>query len=279
MLLGKFYQNFMKYKRIFCFGCSFTEYQWPTWANIIQKDLDIPVYNWGLCGIGNRGILSKMIQCDIKYSFNKDDLIIVVWSSWTREDRYIDGHWRNHGNLLNQDFYDKNFIKKYWDWENDIINNATCIIAANKMYSDVLNASIVPLKNPQDIYISDKTQLETIQQKNQKQMINFYIDKLPSMEYFDMSKNSYFDKTTTDGHPDIRLHQLFVEQTIYGKLRLQLKESTIHDISSFFNKTVESFSHINKDGYDWHKLVDACKTLWHNGNWQRTRIYDWNSDV
>ena len=79
----------MEYKRAFCFGCSFTNYEWPTWVDILRKDLDIQVQNWGLQGLGNVGILSKMIQCDIINKFTNEDLVIVLWSSWTREDRYI----------------------------------------------------------------------------------------------------------------------------------------------------------------------------------------------
>lgn len=270
----------MRYKRIFTFGCSFTEYQWPTWASIMQKDLDIPVYNWGLCGIGNRGILSKIVQCDIKYNFTKDDLIIVIWSSWTREDRYIDGRWRNHGNILNQDFYGKNFIEKFWDWENDIINNATCIIAADKMYDNILHGSIVPISTPQDLYIPDQSANDKIAKQNEKKLIDFYIPRLPNdIIYFDMTKNSYYKKTTTDGHPDIKMHQYFVENNIYSRLGINLKDSTINDIDAFYDHAVEKFKEISKPTYDWHKLVEACKDLWQHGNWQRQRIDDWNSDV
>jgi hypothetical protein len=51
----------MKFKRAFLFGCSYTEYKWPTWANILKKDLDIPVYNWGLSGLGNVGLHCRMV--------------------------------------------------------------------------------------------------------------------------------------------------------------------------------------------------------------------------
>ena len=269
----------ISFKRGFCFGCSFTEYQWPTWATILQKDLDVPVYNWGLCGIGNRGILSKMVQADVKYNFTDEDLILVVWTSWTREDRYIQGHWRNHGNLLNQDFYDRNFISRYWDWENDIINNSTCIITANLAYKPWLNGSIVKTDKPQDLYIPNQTDKDRIELQNQRNMIDFYVPRLPKMQYFDMNENSYYNNTTTDGHPDIMLHKRFVLEKIYQPLGIQMKPTTEQDIKTFYDHAVQKFSEFKDQKYAWEKMVDACKDLWHHGDWQRSRIDDWNSHV
>lgn len=268
-----------KFNRVFCFGCSFTEYQWPTWATILQKDLDVPVYNWGLCGIGNRAILSKIVQCDIKYQFDKDDLIMVVWTSWTREDRYITGHWRNGGNILNQDFYDRNFIEKYWDWENDVINNATCILSANKSYQIFLNGSIVKTDDPKDIYIPNQDDARKIELQNQRRMIDFYVPQLPKMVYFDMNTNSYYNNTTTDGHPDIMAHKNFVLENIYQPLNIKMKISTERDIENFYNHAVEKFSKLKNQKYTWDKMVEACKDLWQYGNWERSRIDDWNSNV
>ena len=155
------------FSRIFCFGCSFTDFPWPTWATILQKDLDIPVYNWGLTGVGNRAIFSRMIQCDIKHKFTERDLIMVVWSSWTREDRYIAGSWTQGGNVLSHLYYDRNFITKYWDRENDIINNATSIISANKLFNIFLNGSIIKISDPRDVHISNSDDVKKIEQQNQ----------------------------------------------------------------------------------------------------------------
>ena len=269
----------MNHNRVFCFGCSFTEYQWPTWATILQKDLDIPVYNWGLCGLGNKGIFSKLIQCDIKYNFTEKDLIMIVWSSWTREDRYINGHWNNGGNILNNHYYDRKFIEKYWDWENDIINNASCIISANKAYNIWLNSSIVPLDNPQDLFIPDQDDKNSIQQKNQRKMLEFYLTKLPKMTYFDMTQNSYYNKTTTDGHPDIMLHKKFVLENVYKPLGITMKSKTEQDIQLFYDHAVRSFTAYKDHKYSWENVVNACKTLWQFGDWQRSRIDDWDSNV
>ena len=76
-----------KYNRFFAFGCSYTDYYWPTWANIIARDTGLPSQNWGYSGVGNIYIHHKMVEAKIKQSINDDDLVIVNWSSWHREDR------------------------------------------------------------------------------------------------------------------------------------------------------------------------------------------------
>ncbi len=75
------------YNRIFTFGCSYTSFMWPTWADIIADDLCLPLQNWGIAGIGNVAIVSRMLECDLKNKFTDSDLILVNWSSWHREDR------------------------------------------------------------------------------------------------------------------------------------------------------------------------------------------------
>ena len=46
--------EFKKYKRVFAFGCSFTCYRWPTWADLIGKQCEGAEFrNYGKSGAGN----------------------------------------------------------------------------------------------------------------------------------------------------------------------------------------------------------------------------------
>lgn len=266
----------MKYKRVFCFGCSYTEYLWPTWANILEKDLDIPVYNWGLCGIGNVGIHARMLQCDLTHKFNEDDLIVVVWSSWTREDRWIDGYWKHYGNIFNNNFYDSAWMKKYWDWENDIIKNATAIISANKMFPICLNFSMVPMSNPVDIYIPDDVNPRTFSETNQTAMLDLYYNQMPEIKNFQDIPNSRFNGATRDSHPDINSHRDFLLQHLYPQLGISMKSSTMLDIEGFFHAGEIHFADVKKDNNEWENTKNCAKNLWTNGNWSRNRICNWD---
>jgi hypothetical protein len=81
-----------KYKRFFAFGCSFTNYIWPTWADIIGQDIEV-YQNWGKQGAGNHYIFNSVMECDSRNHFNQDDLVIVMWSAIEREDRYSNKEW------------------------------------------------------------------------------------------------------------------------------------------------------------------------------------------
>jgi hypothetical protein len=68
-----------------------------------------------MSGLGNVGIHARLLECDLKNSFTKDDIILTVWSSWTREDRYDVATcrfgrptWTASGDVFRM--YDKNFI-------------------------------------------------------------------------------------------------------------------------------------------------------------------------
>lgn len=219
----------MNYKRIFTFGCSFTNFHWPTWPYIIAKDLDIPLQNWGLCGLGNVGIVNRMIECDIKNKFNEDDLIIVLWSTWYREDRYL-GSWTLSGNIFNdQQFYDKSFRKKYWTIENDIIKNSGAIISANKMFNINSQANITEMDD--HIYLKSP-------------LYQFYSTHLPKTvfpwDYTDSNKcKAYEGYLTVDNHPDIAAHLNYVNDFVYKDINLKLKQETIDYYMSLQHKIVK----------------------------------------
>ena len=104
------------HKRIFCFGCSFTQYVYmPTWADILKhyyKDMKT-VYNLGRSGAGNYYIFNNIVEKSLEYNFTKDDLILIQWSGVLREDRFKNGDWHTPGNILNQGTYSKSFVNEW----------------------------------------------------------------------------------------------------------------------------------------------------------------------
>lgn len=202
------------YKRFFSFGCSYTNYIWPTWADIMAYDMNLEYHNYGKAGFGNTAIQCEIIRADIEKHFNHDDLIIIMWSHWNREDRYINGDWKAKGNIFNNDFYDKSFWKKYWDFDNDIIKNSTAIISINKAYKDLISfqSNIMP---PGD-FESERYRKD----KNKNILFQFYSPYLP-VEIFNDEEPYFFD-----GHPSIKSYLQYVENKIYPKLGLIMKDET-----------------------------------------------------
>ena len=106
--------NPSKYKRFFAFGCSYTNYVWPTWADIIGQD--IPIYlNWGNPGAGNHFIFNSIVEADARYNFNKDDLVIVMWTYKEREDRYNNSMWMHDTTRTQEKTYGAQWFKKFGD--------------------------------------------------------------------------------------------------------------------------------------------------------------------
>lgn len=104
--------NPKQYKRFFAFGCSFTNYAWPTWADIIGQD--IPVYeNWGARGGGNHFIFNSVVEAHTRHNFTKDDLVIIMWSSVSREDRYNNGKWLHATIDHQEEIYGTEWLKRF----------------------------------------------------------------------------------------------------------------------------------------------------------------------
>lgn len=102
-----------KYKRFFAFGCSFTDYLWMTWADIIAREIP-STYKYAKCGAGNFFIFQSLMEAVIKHDIKKDDLVMIMFSNVTREDRFTkERGWIAPGNLYYQDEYDDEFLKKY----------------------------------------------------------------------------------------------------------------------------------------------------------------------
>lgn len=101
-------------KRLFAFGCSFVNYCWTTWPEIVAEDLDIDYYNLGAPAAGNEFIFNRLMQADRVYNINQDDLVMICWSSIFRKDKCRNGQWDIPGNVFMQDEFPYDYIKKYY---------------------------------------------------------------------------------------------------------------------------------------------------------------------
>lgn len=211
------------YKRLFTFGCSYTMWRHPTWADILSWDLKIPYQNWGISGIGNVCIHCRMLECDLINKFTEDDLIIVLWSTWTREDRYLNDNWHSFGNVFNNDFYKADFIKKYWSFSNDIIKNSTAIISANRMFKINFQGNIADYLEGERLvpkYITD----------TEKALFLLYKTELRKQEknIFNLTEKPFKGLTDNHHHPDVLQHMSYLQNFICPTLNIKLSNDTIN---------------------------------------------------
>lgn len=140
-------------KRFFAFGCSYTNFYWPTWADILGQSFYNDYYNYGREGAGNIYIHNMLMQADQYHAFTKDDIIIVQWSSPTREDRYLKNDWITNGPVYN--FYSEQFIRDYFDPRGYLIRDLALIKSAlsflNRIECEYYFLSLAPIKTTSDL--------------------------------------------------------------------------------------------------------------------------------
>ena len=119
-------------KRLITFGCSFTDYSWPTWADIIADDLGCEYENWAMGGGGNQQIARRALY---RYTrgFDATDIVMIQWTSITREDRWLNNRWLCEGSVAMSPTYRGDFMEKYWSWDNDVINTAHSRITTEQL--------------------------------------------------------------------------------------------------------------------------------------------------
>lgn len=117
----------------------------PTWADLLFLEMpDAEHYNFGQGGSGNALISNRIVQANLKYKFRESDLVIVLYTSPLREDRWINGSWHPHGNVFNQHYYDESFVKKYCDPAGMLLKDAG-IVELSKQYVESLPCHTVQL--------------------------------------------------------------------------------------------------------------------------------------
>lgn len=128
--------QFSKYKRAFVFGCSFTNYYWPTWADLISYEIP-ETYMYGKTGAGNFYIYQSLVEAIMAHNIGKDDLVMIMFSNVTREDRYTkkDG-WLTPGNLFYQDSYDKKFMDRFFCEKGYLMRDCTLIEGIDRILSN-----------------------------------------------------------------------------------------------------------------------------------------------
>lgn len=138
------------YNRLFVFGCSFTSYYWPTWADIIGQEFDSEnYYNFGMCGAGNEFIFHRLTEAHARYNINENDLVIICWTNFSREDRYMNGKWQSAGNMSTQTIYPAEWVKKYFDFRGALLKTSSVIAGATHLLDttncEYLFTSMVPM--------------------------------------------------------------------------------------------------------------------------------------
>ena len=148
----------LKKNRLFVFGCSFTMYAWPTYADFLGYEFD-HYENWGFPGLGNRAIAERVAECHIKNNITKDDTVLVQWSTHTRNDWHTfrtvefkgkrgdairntdEIGWKTKGSIFNymnrEICYDDKWIETFWDEHSYFMHGQNAIILTTGLLESI----------------------------------------------------------------------------------------------------------------------------------------------
>jgi len=227
--------NFKKYKRFFVFGCSMTSYYWPTWADIISQEIP-KSYNYGQSGGGNLFIASQVTEAHVRYRFNQDDLIMIMWSSISREDRYKDRQWLTPGNIYTQNYFDEKFVKTWADSRGYLIRDLALItMCKNQLVGLGVDFHMLNMAPFVDIQFLNASRYSY----NGEEILDFYSDTLSFIKpdilstefsgHWPQHPIKHSGGQTADYHPSTRSHANYL-QKIFPKLEFST------ETENFINK-------------------------------------------
>lgn len=195
--------DWSKYKRFFAFGCSFTSYLWPTWADIVSTEMpDAEFFNLGKSGSGNMLISLRIAEANNRFKFTDTDLIMVMFTTYTREDRWVENQWITPGNIYDNDIYPKDWVKKFADERGYLIRDAALIDMSMK-YLDNLPCDKYCMLSVPFIEGSDHCELNGKMHKDILDTYSATFNRLPpSMFDLEIREHNQLDYAGfKDGHP------------------------------------------------------------------------------
>lgn len=248
--------------RLFTFGCSFTQYNWPTWADIIGQSFD-HYENWGKCGIGNYVISSRILECDHVNKINENDTVLVMFTSVPRIDIY-NNMWYPNGNILQARLYDyeKRWVENNWSAEQAYYTTWMAIRGTKYLLEQLgCNYKIMKAFNITTYENTDDVSFENILERVDGHYYNFYKEYNNDInQYFDIDISmtewrerdiNYENKTWrnstnncytfkkwqretnwVDYHPTIRIHEAWCKEMLP---ELYTNHVDVDNLESFIN--------------------------------------------
>lgn len=235
----------MKDKRFFAFGCSYTNFNWPTWADIIGINFSF-YKNYGKGGACNLYILQQFLEANETYKFNKDDLVIVMLTEYDRFTYITDKRVQCRGNFTRWISQSKDIEARHilvsGLWTNDLaVTNSYIAVRTMKDLLQNINCEYKILfgidnsefiKNTNGFY-------QTHHALTLAKKIYSILDEKLSMDewikfrYKHTEYYKFWDRNHVDLHPTIQMHEEYVKEYFpeyYTTLSQQFVESETKEL-------------------------------------------------
>lgn len=245
--------------RFFTFGCSFTNYDWPTWSDMLLFNNN--GYNMGISGTGNETMLYRIMEADRKFKFTENDQIVVMFTTPIRMDiangtppRHI-----GYGQIIN--------VKEIFKYEGELYTiESLCFksyysILAIKNYLENKNIKYI-FSSITNIYEDVDNYFKIVDISEELKNLITYIKNEVTIDvcsvYDFLKENKYIEEKTWgvtkkwkdeyDYHPRPLQHFKYLTENLLPKLSIDLK-ITMNEINQF-EFEIDSIS--DKDEYNKH---------------------------
>lgn len=223
---------------IHCYGCSFTKYNWPTYADILAADFNVS--NNGASGSGNEQIFAKILFDFRKGNLNKESVVICQWSGFNRFQYLLKNQtWIGDGNIFlpqNQKLYKK--IKSFYNLDYELEKTINYVIAVTHLLENSVRKFVFLSMDKLLLDIGIDTEFDNLQSKYKG--------------YYSFTKNcNWFDSkfyTYNDYHPTVLQH-LDLSEKISNQIDISLTNRTKAKCKELENKILEEKNFIS---YDLH---------------------------
>ena len=218
------------------FGCSYTNYYWPSWSDMLGYQFD-NFENWAISGLGNNAIMQRVHEALTKNTITKDDYVVVQFTDFNRLDMHSMGivpfgNWRAGGNIWMKE-YEESWIRNTWNEESYMYMNHNYISMTINFLKSLeckwaITSSVdVPALIKEQPFVHNKEIYE-----NWVTPIQSYADDVKSPEikvtYKDQDPISLFTKrkkVEVDKHPSISTHANWVKDCLAPALNINIDKN------------------------------------------------------
>lgn len=226
--------------RLFTFGCSFTQYwRWPTWADALGRQA--PWFeNWGLCGAGNCYMFYSLMECYQRYRLGPSDLVFVMWTNTSREDRYVQDRWLEGGNVywLAGNPLGESYIRQFACERGYLMRDLAVISACKKLLESWGCGhrffSMVPLRRSNhDSDLGDNLALASTQDQDVRDLYDDVLGSIEPSVYETVFRGDWWsrpgiadhnDATRRDFHPTPLEHIEYLDAVMPGHITDDTRE-------------------------------------------------------
>jgi hypothetical protein len=250
-------------KRLFTFGCSYTQWFWPTWPDMLNRDNFQEMINYGRCGAGNYYISSTVFDCHATKNITKDDTVIIMWSSPARYDMIVPHGWLLRGNILNKNANHPEYLEEFlnhYDNMNFFHKTAYAIKSTELLLQSI--GCDYKFFSAFDLTMGGVTEYDRIEEyKSQPEetivmynnFINSKIVTLPMKDWFDENSYEYYKFAEGyDLHPTSIGNYYWAVEYLPELVNTEYDVHGVEEILSYYLYTKPKSSIIN---YDWKNYM------------------------